>query len=393
MHPSRPAPWIPPLLYAAVLAAGWYAAAAGLGDTGRGATRPLLFTAGLAALLALDLGEARLRPGRTPVPATVALLALRAALIALVAAADGSGLSRVLFVLVPFTAYFALGRAWATGLAAACLALVPFTTPRWYADPEAVSDLLMLGLGLVLTLAMASGAVAERRLRARLEESYRQVAELSAAAERTRVARDVHDGLGHHLTAVVVQLEKARAFSERDAEASRRAVEDAHRSARQALADVRTSVRALRAEPFRLRAALDALVGHHDDVTLHMAGEETAYGTAALTAFYRAAQEGITNARRHASARRIEVTVDLDAAPARLTVTDDGRGIGGAPEGFGLRAMRERVELAGGSVDIAGAAGTGTRLTVTLPRPDGTLPRPDGPLRRPDGALPRQAAP
>lgn len=80
----------------------------------------------------------------------------------------------------------------------------------------------------------------------------------------------------------------------------------------------------------------------------------------------RAAQEGITNSRRHAAATRIAVTVDLGAERARLTVADDGRGMGAAVEGFGLLGMRERVALAGGRVDLASTS-SGTRLTVTIP--------------------------
>ncbi|MGW1767389.1 sensor histidine kinase [Streptomyces sp. NPDC002073] len=363
MYSSRPAPWTAPVLYGAVLTAGWYAAASGLGD----GELPL-FTVGLALLVGIDAAECRRYPARTPLRPALALLCVRAALFTLVAATDGSGLSRALFVLLPFTAYFAFGRAAACAIAVGCLCLAVLTTPRWYADPERVSDLLMFAVGLVLTVTMAGVAVGERRLRARLEESREEVALLSAAAERNRVARDIHDGLGHHLTAVVVQLEKASAFRELDPAAADRAVGDARRSARQALADVRTSVGALRAEPFRLRPALDELIAGHEDVTLRVAGEEGGYGTSALTALYRAAQEGITNARRHAAATRIEVTVVLDRAQARLTVSDDGRGFAHRAEGFGLRGMRERVEAAGGRLDIDSGRGDGTRLTVTLPQ-------------------------
>ncbi|GGL28925.1 sensor histidine kinase [Planomonospora parontospora] len=374
MSLSRPVPWVSPVLYGAVLAAGLYAWVAGFGDT-----RPALFAGGLAALAGLDLLEGRRHPEGTPRRQAAVLLGARIALFAAVAAADGSGLSRALFVLVPFTAYFAFGRTAAVVLAVACaLSLAgagAVADPRWYADPEQVSDLLMFSVGLVLAVAMAAVAVEERRARTELAASAARVAELSAAAERNRVARDIHDDLGHHLTAVVVLLEKAAAFRELDAATADRAVADAHGSARRALGDVRRSVRTLREEgggSFDLADALAELVeGQADDgvaVALEVTGEESGHDPAALRAVYRAAQEGITNARRHARATRVTVAATLGAAGAELVVSDDGRGFAPEKEGYGLLGMRERVHLAGGRVDIGSAPGGGTRLTVTIPR-------------------------
>lgn len=368
------------MLYGAVLIAGGYSGIAGLGST-----QPVLFVGGLAVLVALDLVERGRYPLQTPPGPAVALLAARLALFVAVAAGDGSGLSRVLFLLLPFTAYFAFGRAAALALGIACVGLVvasfQLTIPHWYGQTEQVSDLLMFCVGLVLTIAMASVAVAEQRSRARLEESHTQlrayaarVSELSAAAERNRMARDIHDGLGHHLTAITVLLEKAATFRDRDPAAAERALGDAHRSARRALDDVRRSVRALRVEtePFRLSSALDDLVREVDDgrlsVTLDCAGNESGYGPTALMALYRAAQESITNARRHAQATRVSVTVHCDESRARLVVADDGRGFPPDREGFGLLGMRERVELAEGSVEVDSGPDTGTRVTVTIPR-------------------------
>lgn len=358
MHTSRPAPWVSPVLCAAVLVAGVYAALLGFG-TGL----PLL-VAGLLALVAVDVAEFRRYPVRTPKPVAAALLALRALLYVGLAHVDGSGLARVLLLLLPFLAYFAFGRAVAVGLAVACLAVAVVSTPDWYADVERMSDLVMFTAGLVIAIAMAAVAVRERDGRIRLQESHRTVAELSAAAERARVARDLHDDLGHHLTAIVVLLEKASAFHDRDPGTAKTAVLDAERSARRALAEVRESVRSLRS--FHLLAALDELVAGQDDVTLTVSGSPDGHETGALHALYRAAQEGITNSRRHAAATCIAVAVDLDAEHARLTVADDGRGMGAAAEGFGLLGMRERVALAGGRVDVASSS-AGTRLTVTIP--------------------------
>ncbi|MGI5502645.1 sensor histidine kinase [Lentzea sp. CA-135723] len=359
MNTSRPAFWVSPVMCAAVLVAGVYAYFSGLGDT-----RLPWLVGGISLLVAVDAAEFRSYPVRTPRRVAAGLLLLRTALYVGLAFVDGSGLARLLLLLVPFTAYFAFGLPVAVLLALACFAVALVSTPDWYAHLEQTSDLVMFVVGLVLTLTMAAVAVRERDGRVRLQESQRTIAELSAAAERARVARDLHDDLGHHLTAIVVQLEKASAFHDREPEVAKAAVLDASRSARRALGEVRESVRSLRS--FSLPSALEELAA--GDVTLTVSGSPDSFGTGALHALYRAAQEGITNARRHAAASHIRVAVDLGSECASLTVADDGRGMGAAAEGFGLLGMRERVALAGGRVDLASSP-AGTVLTVTIPGP------------------------
>jgi signal transduction histidine kinase len=354
----RPVPWLSPLLYGVVLVAGGYAGLAGLGDT-----RPLWFAGGLVLLALVDVVERRRFAARTPFAVAAVLLALRAALILVVAAADGSGMSRVLFLLLPFLAYFVFGRVAAVVIGVGCVGLLvavfTVSAPGWTRQVEQVSDLLMFVVGLVLTIAMAAVAVEEQRGRARL-------ASLSAAAERNRVARDIHDGLGHHLTAIAVLLEKAEAFRDRDPAVADRALGDARESARRALDDVRRSVRTLR-EPFRLSSALAELTrGLKVDVSWN--GTEDGYSPAALLALYRAAQEGITNALRHAQASSVAVSVHCGDSGVELIVTDDGCGFAVEREGFGLSGMRERVAQVGGSVSVHSGP-EGTRLTVKVPKP------------------------
>jgi signal transduction histidine kinase len=135
-------------------------------------------------------------------------------------------------------------------------------------------------------------------------------------------------------------------------------------------------VRALRGdlEPFRLSAALERLAAQSDDtgltVTVDCEGDERPYGHGALTALYRAAQEGLTNARRHARAGRVDLRLRCGRTHARLTVADDGTGFDAAAEGYGLTGVRERIGLVGGALDVDTAVGAGTRLTVTVPRED-----------------------
>jgi signal transduction histidine kinase len=342
-------------VYAIVLVTGLYYLFAGLGEPQP--VRVAGFVAGIGLLFALEQVEVRRPPTRRT---AVVFLAGRLVLFFAVVALDESSLSRVLFVLVPFAAYLTFGRTVGLVLGGLCLALLvggfAVWVPGWYRDANYVSDVLMFGLGLIMAIAMADVAAREARSATRL-------AELSVATERNRMARDIHDSLGHHLTAISVQLEKASAFRDRDPEVAGQALTDAHESARRALEDVRTSVGTLRT-PVSLRAALASL-----DVPVSVSGAERDMDPATVTALYRAAQEAITNARRHGAAGHVAVSVTFRAADTRLEVTDDGAGFSPSADhsGFGLLGMRERAALLGGVVDVVSEPGAGTRVAVTVP--------------------------
>ncbi|GAA3102668.1 sensor histidine kinase [Streptosporangium carneum] len=400
---AQPVPWVSFTLYAAVLAGGVYYDVVGEGH--REPTHMAGFVGGLVSLLVLDVVERRRVGARPPAGVAVALLAARLALFAAVTAFDGSGLSRALFLLVPFTAYFAFGRRAGIALGVACLGLLvaafALSVPGWYTRADYISDLLMFALGLILVVSTAQVAVGEQEGRVRLEHTLReleashdrltayagQVAELSTAMERTRVARDIHDSLGHHLTAISIQLEKASAFRDLDRVAADRALTDARWSARRALEEVRQAVRALRAgtRPFSLSEALAELVGHAGDgrmtITLDLTGQEDGYHAEALVALYRATQECLTNARRHGDAEHVSISVTFGDSVARLVVTDDGRGFSPSEqgEGFGLLGIRERTRLLGGQVGIRSDKGDGASITVTIPRAAGAAAATAGP--------------
>jgi signal transduction histidine kinase len=344
-----PVRWVPFVLCAAVLAAGL--AAHPLGPSSAG------FAAGVLGLAGVELLDRR-RPRR-------ALLAARLAVLVVVARFDPSGLTGALFITVPFAAYFTIGRRAAIALGvlgAAALSLYFALTGGGDA-----SDLVMYAVGLTLALTAAAVAVGEMDARAELEQAMAGIAELSAAQERNRLARDIHDSLGHHLTAIAVQLEKAEAFRDRDPAASFRAVTDARWSARQALSEVRDSVRALRDAPPTLHDLARHAGGDDMHVTVEVTGDETTLDPPVRLAVYRAAQEALTNARRHGNAHAVSVIADFRGGTAQLTVTDDGAGLPPKPrDGFGLRGMRERVHQLGGTVAV-GPADPGVTVTVKIP--------------------------
>lgn len=361
MPSTRPVPWVSPLLCLAVLAGGAYYA---LVDAG-----PSFRLAGFSALLLLLIGLDVLD---RHIPAAV-LLVTRAALYIAVNALDDSGISRVLFVLIPFGAYFTFGRRPAIILGASCVAALPVVltlrVPGWQTQAEYVSDLVMFTLGIVLAITMAAVAVRERQARVRLEQIMHEVEALSAAQERNRLAREIHDSLGHHLTAIAVQLEKATAFAGLDPSGAQDAVANARWSADRALTEVRHSVRALGQRTFHLTDALTELIDHLNDdrltITLDVTGEEQDHPMTSLTALYRAAQEALTNACRHSAATNVRLSLAYGDTGANLTVADDGHGFD-LREGFGLRGMRERVEQLDGRLDLASTP-AGTTISVTVP--------------------------
>jgi signal transduction histidine kinase len=362
-------------------------------------------TTALIGILVFLLGIERFEHGRyglhPPRNVAMAFILGRMALIETVALLDCSGFSAFLYPIVPFAAYFSLGSRWSKYLTGFYFALFIskawLADPLWYANIEAMSNLLIITLLLIFMQVMARALYRDEansreleRLLADLETTNRrlqayaaQVAELAATEERNRLARDIHDSLGHYLTAVNIQLEKAIAYHSRSPAEAEQAIRDAKQAASEALQDVRRSVGALRneADRFSLKESLQELVkGLGDDccqIELRFEGSETGYTRLPLLALYRAAQEGLTNIQKHAQATQVVVEVKCGPDEASLCLHDDGQGFDtamieewmAAPHGtFGLQGIRERLELVQGEMKLTSNAEEGTRLFVTVPK-------------------------
>ena len=184
---------------------------------------------------------------------------------------------------------------------------------------------------------------------------------LALVAERERVARDVHDVLGHSLTALSVKAELAARLVDVDPARAKEELESIQATARQALAEVRATVGGLRAGNLEaeLGAAPQVLADAGVTTTVTGAVADTDPRHRALLAWV--LRESVTNVVRHARAG----SVVIELGPHGIAVTDDGVGVSG-PEGNGLRGMRERVSGAGGTLDLTPAA-PGTRVEVELP--------------------------
>jgi signal transduction histidine kinase len=233
----------------------------------------------------------------------------------------------------------------------------------------------------------------ERQLHSDLQKAHQQlevyasqVKELGATEERNRLARDIHDSIGHYLAAVTVQLEKALAFRLIDSAKSERAILDAQQAARDALRDVRRSVGALRqsAEFFSLTIALEDLVRRLSNdrftVDLKVEGNEIGYSRSTLMALYRVAQESLTNIQKHAEAEQARITLRMGNQTASLTVDDNGQGFdtelgSSSREHQGLRGIRERLELVGGQLTLDSNSQAGTKLMAVVPKLPRALPK------------------
>jgi two-component system sensor histidine kinase DesK len=197
----------------------------------------------------------------------------------------------------------------------------------------------------------------------RLRLAHQEIEHLAAVAERERIARDLHDVLGHTLSLVVLKAELASRLLERDPARAAREIRDVEQVARQALAEVRETVRGYRARlDDELRAAHTLLAAAGVEVAAEVALAAPDRARDEVLAL--ALRETATNVARHAAARRCRIRIDEADGSVRLTVEDDGRG-GEVREGSGLRGMRERLEALGGTLAVDGS--DGMRVVATLP--------------------------
>lgn len=212
----------------------------------------------------------------------------------------------------------------------------------------------------------AANSVAAQRMRSgfALGLAHQQIAHLAKLAERERIARDLHDVLGHTLSVVVLKSELAGKLVDHEPARARQEIGEVEQIARKALTDVREAIRGYRsqglaAEIARAQKTLDAA-----GVTLECDSNPPQLAPAEETVLSLIVREAVTNIVRHAQASRCRLAFETSADATALIVEDDGRG-GIREEGNGLRGMRERVESLGGRLRIDSLRGT--RLRIEIP--------------------------
>ena len=208
----------------------------------------------------------------------------------------------------------------------------------------------------------------QRRLNAELRATRALLAESARVNERTRISRELHDLLGHHLTALSLNLEVASHMTQGRAQEH---VRQANTLARLLLTDVREAVSQLRDSSggIDLAAALRPLADHVPslDITLEVESPLAIDDPERAHVMLRCTQEIITNAVRHAGARHLRIRVRRESGAVVLEAVDDGQGADGLVPGNGLRGMRERLAQYGGRLDVDTGPDRGFALDAWLP--------------------------
>lgn len=265
--------------------------------------------------------------------------------------------------------------------------LYPFPSPDFWMGM--LQGALQYVLAFAFVILFTRVAVREREARAEVEhlaaelreanrqlrEYVTQAEELATVTERNRLAREIHDGLGHYFTAINMQIQAGRAVLEYDLSLGIDALAKAQGLAQEGLAEVRRSVAALRSSPLDNRSLPEAVGDLVDEVraagiatSFDVRGEVRSLSPQVELALYRAAQEGMTNMCKHAQASNAEVVLDYsDASAVRLVVGDSGVGSADPTGGYGLIGVRERVHLLGGEVHVETVPGEGFVLKVKVP--------------------------
>lgn len=340
------------------------------------------FVLGLFLVFGLAFrANTRVVQGPSPSRKSVVLLVLQVAL----AATMSSDLLYIVAAEVPFVLAGRAAAGWmgAQALATVGLGLQAFATGQaeplagvQHLGPAAVVTLTLLSALSWQALAFGGGWLAAAQVRSR-RELERVHAELLATrellagsarlAERVRIARELHDTMGHHLTALSMELELAGRLAEGRTAAP---VQEAHAVARLLLSDVREVVATMREDRgLDLETALATLAAGIAEprVVLDLAEDVGTISPGVAHALFRVAQEALTNVVRHANARTVRVTLARRQEGLELTVADDGRGATALQPGHGLRGMRERIEELGGHLEVVTSPGKGLTVRADLP--------------------------
>jgi signal transduction histidine kinase len=241
---------------------------------------------------------------------------------------------------------------------------------------------------IVFTIAWTVGFAVSRKFHeadeareqaARAEREREERARLAVSDERARIARELHDVVGHSVSVMTVQASAARRLLRPQQERERQALLVVEQTGREALAEMRRMVGVLRRPeeapalaPQPSLEQIERLVENTREaglpVELRIEGDPVQLPAGVDLTAYRLVQEGLTNALKHARASRAEVVLRYSDGQVELTVSDDGRGGGGGDgSGHGLLGLRERVSVYGGQLEAGPRAGGGYRLRATLP--------------------------
>lgn len=208
-----------------------------------------------------------------------------------------------------------------------------------------------------------------------LRDYAAQIEDLAIIKERNRLAREIHDGLGHYLTSIHMQIKAANALLKNDPQKSAEHLQKATSLTQEALADVRQSVGTLRSQPNQdlplekvIPQLFESAKTFGIEPKLQIIGTGRELSATTYWTLYRAVQEGISNACKHSQARNLSIYLDYSSPEwVFLTVRDDGIGVENLKEGFGLMGLRERVQIVGGEFTLIEDQTQGFGFRIKVP--------------------------
>ncbi|RKH63627.1 sensor histidine kinase [Corallococcus llansteffanensis] len=323
----------------------------------------------------LTFGAAYWRQAREQGMGAVPLLAVQTVAALGCLATGGTGLDGALFAIIagqaPETLPQRRALAWVATQVVGMLAVFTVNHPPLQALVQTLIYTGFQGFTFGTALVMVREAEARRelaRVHAELQATQVLLATREREGERLRIARELHDSVGHHLTALSLNLEAA-AHTAKDP-ASTEHLRRAREAARTLLSEVRRSVTELRESPLPLLPSLRALAEGVPGLAVHLEVPEALAleSSEATHSLFRCVQEILTNTLRHAGARNLWISiVPTEDGGVRVQARDDGRGTAQLTPGTGLTGMRERFTRLGGRVEWRAAAGQGLELEAWLP--------------------------
>lgn len=253
-----------------------------------------------------------------------------------------------------------------------------------------LSNILLFSLTLIFALLLINALLAERQSREQLEIAHQQleiinqqlcqyalrIEDQATLQERNRIAREIHDGLGHTLAAQTIQINNTLLFWQSNNDKALTFLKQAKEQGAEALLEIRRSLSVLRSNPLQgqtLKSAIEKLLTDFQQTT----GIEPdckidlpyTLPTEVNTALYRIVQESLTNICKHAQATSVTVGLLAQAGIIHLSIEDNGKGFNPTQNttGFGLQGMRERAVALGGKLNLHSQLGTGCCISVSLP--------------------------
>ncbi len=232
-------------------------------------------------------------------------------------------------------------------------------------------------VSLIIVILLGRRLVAERKSRDAEKSMAAEVEELAVKLERARIARDIHDGLGHTLTSLKIQLEIVlKQLEDGNVASTLELLQRCQDAARSSLQEVRRAVRAEKIGDFNLRQAVTELIDQikqQDALIFAIDLHDQGLSVVLQHQIFGMIKECLTNVRKHSCASHVEISLMQEDKVISLRVSDNGKGFeADSPNpGFGLKGLRERAETIGGTIDIVSDAGKGTVISCHFPAPAG----------------------